>query len=153
MLDLGALYDDHLATLGRGYRELLATHQLDAIVLAAGQAAPRSRFDDQAWPTVITPAFAHWLPLPEPDAFVIVDGGARPRLVRVDTGDYWESAPRAESEVFWDRFTVITVRDLAAALAALQLESRSFGMVHIIGQIARASYATIFATVKSYADA
>lgn len=46
-----------------------------------------------------------------------------------------------------------TNSDLATALAALQLESRSFGLVHIVGQIARASYATIFATVKSYADA
>ena len=129
MLDLGALYDDHLAILGRGYRDVLTTHQLDAIVLAAGQPAPRSRFDDQAWPTVITPAFAHWLPLPEPDAFVIVDGAARPRLVRVDTGDYWESAPRAESELFWDRFEVITVKDVAAAVAALPT-----GRVALIGE-------------------
>lgn len=129
MLDLGALYDDHLAILGRGYRDVLTTHQLDAIVLAAGQAAPRSRFDDQAWPTVITPAFAHWLPLPEPDAFVIVDGAARPRLVRVATGDYWESAPRAESELFWDRFEVITVKDVAAAVAALPT-----GRVALIGE-------------------
>ncbi|MBK7076195.1 MAG: hypothetical protein IPH44_28280 [Myxococcales bacterium] len=46
-LDLGALYDDlHLATLGRGFisRPTSSTR----FVLAAGQAALRSRFDDQA---------------------------------------------------------------------------------------------------------
>lgn len=128
MLDLASAYTDHLGILARGYQEVLAAHQLDAIVLASGRAAPRSRFDDQAWPTVITPAFAHWLPLPEPDAFLIVDGGA-PRLIRVDTGDYWESAPRAESEGFWDRFAVTTVGDVAAAVAALPR-----GRVALIGE-------------------
>ena len=129
MLDLTSPYRDHLAALTSGYRQALADHHLDAVVLASGQAAARSRFDDQHWPIALTPAFAHWLPLPEADAFLIVDSGARPRLIRVVTGDYWESTPTAESDSFWDHFTVIEVPDLAAAVAQLPR-----GRVAMIGE-------------------
>ena len=72
MLDLTSPYREHLAALVAGYRRVLADHQLDAVVLASGQAAARSRFDDQHWPIALTPAFAHWLPLPEADAFLML---------------------------------------------------------------------------------
>ncbi|MBK9036465.1 MAG: Xaa-Pro dipeptidase [Myxococcales bacterium] len=133
MLDLTTPYRDHLATLTAAYHRVLADHHLDAIVLASGQAAPRCRFDDQSWPIAITPAFAHWLPLPEPDAFVVITAADRPRLIRVVTGDFWESTPTAESALFWDHFSVIEVPDLAAAAAALPR-----GRVALIGDRAPA---------------
>lgn len=110
MSEIAALYPDHLATLSAAYNEVLARHGLDAIVLAAGAPVLENRFDDQYRPMVATPAFAHWLPLPEPDAVLIVSVGARPRLVRVVTDDYWESPPTAESTHFWSGFDVIEVR-------------------------------------------
>lgn len=119
MSEIAALYPDHLAYLSRAYEALLAQHQLDAIVLAAGGPVLRNPFDDLYRPLVSTPAFAHWLPLPEADAVLVVRAGARPRLVRVVTDDYWETTPAAESSHFWSGFDVTEVRrpaDVAAHL-------------------------------------
>ena len=117
--DLAALYDAHLATLGRAHAALLAELQLDALVIAAGGPVLKNRFDDQHWPQATTPAFAHWLPLPEPDAVLVVTAGARPRLIRVVSDDYWELPPRAESEHFWAGFDLIELRAAADAGAHL----------------------------------
>lgn len=115
MSEIAALYPDHLATLSVAYSEILARHDLDAIVLAAGAPALRNRFDDLYRPLVCTPAFAHWLPLPEADAVLIVSANARPRLVRVVTDDYWDTPPTAESSHFWSGFEVIEVKTPADA--------------------------------------
>jgi Xaa-Pro dipeptidase len=119
MNDLTTLYRDHVSVLTAGYQRVLAQHRLDAIVLASGSAASKNRFDDQHWPAVITPAFAHWLPLPESFATLIIVGDRRPTLVRVVSADYWESAPVAESEHFWHHFDVIDVADAAAVIGHL----------------------------------
>lgn len=129
MDDLATRYRQHVTDLTAAYRGVLVAHQLDAVVLASGQAAPRSRFDDQYWPTVVTPAFAQWTPTPTADAFVVVSVDAPPRLIEVIGDDYWESPPRAAWEGFRDHLAVTTVRDVAAAVAALPR-----GRVAMIGE-------------------
>jgi Xaa-Pro dipeptidase len=119
MSEIAALYPGHLATLSSAYERVLAHHQLDAIVLCAGAPALKNRFDDLYRPLSITPAFAHWLPLPEPDAVLVVSAGARPRLVRVVPDDFWETVPTAESAHFWSGFDVVEVRAAADAAAHL----------------------------------
>jgi len=113
--DLAARYREHLDVLGRGTAAVLAAHDLDALVIAAGAPALKSRFDDQHWPQIPTPTFAHWLPLPEPDAVLVIRPGARPHLIRVASDDYWELPARAESDHFWDSFEVIEVKTAAGA--------------------------------------
>jgi len=112
---LAATYPDHLAALQRGYEAALAAHGCDAVVLCSGTAAPRSRFDDQAWPLLPTPAFAHWCPLVEADAFIVVAPGARPRLVRTTVDDYWEAVAPPDSNHFWPCFEVVDVAPGRAA--------------------------------------
>jgi Xaa-Pro dipeptidase len=114
---LAATYPDHLAYLQAGYEAALAAHGLDAIVLCGGAAASRSRFDDQAWPVLPTPAFAHWCPLVEADAFVVIRAGARPRLVRTIVEDFWETVAPAESNHFWPAFELVEVKPGQAASA------------------------------------
>lgn len=126
---LADLYRDHLTTLTAGYRQAMADHRLDAFVLASGQGASKSQFDDQHWPTVITPHFAHWLPLPAADAFLIITADQKPRLVRVVSGDYWDSAPAAESDHWIDHFAQVEVPDLAAVARELPR-----GQVAVIGE-------------------
>ena len=113
--DLAARYREHLDVLGRGTAAVLAAHDLDALVIAAGAPALKSRFDDQHWPQIPTPTFAHWLPLPEPDAVLVIRPGARPHLIRVASDDYWELPARAESDHFWASFEVIEVKTAAGA--------------------------------------
>jgi Xaa-Pro dipeptidase len=110
MSEIAALYPDHLAALGAAYNDVLTHHALDAIVLCAGAPALKNPFDDQYRPLTTTPAFAHWLPLPEPNAVLVVSAGARPRLVRVVSDDYWETPATAESTHFWSGFDVVEVR-------------------------------------------
>jgi len=107
---LAASYPAHLEYLQRGAEAALAAHGYDAVVLCSGAAAARSRFDDQAWPVLPTPAFAHWCPLVEPDAFVVIAGGARPRLIRTVVDDYWETTPPPESNHFWPCFDLVEVK-------------------------------------------
>ena len=108
-LDLTIPYAAHVATLERAYADALAEHGLDAVVVVAGRATIKNRFDDQWWPLAVTPTFAHWLPLREPDAALVIVPGRRPRLLRVTHDDYWDSAPVAESDHFWSCFETVAV--------------------------------------------
>ena len=106
------MYADHLAYLQAGYEAALAAHGYDAVVLCSGGAAARNRFDDQSWPLHPTPAFTHWCPLAEADAFIVVRPGRRPVLVRTIVEDYWETTPPPERDHFWAGFELVNVRGL-----------------------------------------
>jgi len=103
-------YPAHVAQLQAGTEAALAQHELDAVILCSGAAALRNRFDDQYWPLMPTPAFAHWCPLVEPDAYVVVRPGRKPQLVRTVVDDFWETVPPAESDHFWAAFEVVEVK-------------------------------------------
>lgn len=109
-MTLTTTYPEHLAYLQRGSEAALAAHGFDAVVLCSGTPASRNRFDDQSWPLVPTPAYAHWCPLVEADAFVVVRPGARPRLVRTIVDDYWEAPTPPEANHFWPEFELVEVR-------------------------------------------
>lgn len=108
-MTLAATYPDHLEYLQRGTEAALAAHGFDAVVLCSGSPASRNRFDDQSWPMMPTPAYSHWCPLVEADAFVVVRPGARPRLVRTVVDDFWETTPPPESGHFWPCFELVEV--------------------------------------------
>lgn len=114
-MTFAATYPDHLEYLQRGTEAALAAHGFDAVVLCSGAAASRNRFDDQYWPVMPTPAYAHWCPLVEADAFVVVRPGARPKLVRTIVDDFWEVAAPPESNHFWPCFELVEVRPGHAA--------------------------------------
>jgi Xaa-Pro dipeptidase len=103
-------YPAHLEYLQRGTEAALAAHGFDAVVLCSGTAAQKSRFDDQYWPLCPTPSFAHWCPLVEADAYVVVRPGHKPRLVRTVVEDFWETQAPPESDHFWSAFEVIEVK-------------------------------------------
>jgi Xaa-Pro dipeptidase len=107
---LAATYPAHLDHLQRGTEAALAAHGYDAVVLCGGSPASRNRFDDQSWPLMPTPAFAHWCPLVEADAFLVIAPGARPRLVRTIVDDFWEVTAPPENNHFWSSFELVEVR-------------------------------------------
>lgn len=122
-MTLDATYPAHLDYLQRGTEAALAAHGYDALVLCSGAPASRNRFDDQAWPLLPTPAFAHWCPLVEADAFVLVVPGKRPTLVRTVVDDFWETTAAPESAHFWSRFAAVDIKSgrIADALPAGKL--------------------------------
>jgi Xaa-Pro dipeptidase len=119
-MTLEATYPAHLEALQRGYEAALAAHGFDAVVLCSGAPASRNQFDDQSWPLMPTPAFAHWCPLVEADAFIVVAPGKRPRLVRTIADDFWETVAPPESNHFWACFelTEVTAGHAGEALPA-----------------------------------
>jgi Xaa-Pro dipeptidase len=102
-------YPDHVASLQRATESILAELHYEALVLCSGAPQSRNRFDDQSWPLCPTPAFTHWCPLVEADAYIIVRPGRKPTLVRTVVDDFWETQPPPESDHFWDAFDVVTV--------------------------------------------
>jgi Xaa-Pro dipeptidase len=107
---LAASYPEHLEYLQRGTEAALAAHGYDAVVLCSGAAASRNRFDDQAWPLLPTPAYAHWCPLVEADTHLVVRPGTRPKLVRTLVEDFWETVAPPESNHFWPCFELAEVK-------------------------------------------
>ena len=108
-MTIAATYRDHIGYLQRGYEAALAANGFDAVVLCSGAAASKNRFDDQSWPLSPTPAYSHWCPLVEADAFVAVVPGNKPKLVRTVVDDFWETAPPPESDHLWAAFDVVEV--------------------------------------------
>jgi Xaa-Pro dipeptidase len=102
-------YPDHVAHLQRSTEAILAAQKYEALVLCSGAPQSKNRFDDQSWPLSPTPAFTHWCPLAEPDAFVVIRGGRKPTLVRTIVDDFWETTAPPESDHFWGAFDVVTV--------------------------------------------
>ena len=102
-------YPEHVSTLQRATEQILADQKYEALVLCSGAPQSKNRFDDQSWPLSPTPAFSHWCPLAEPDAYLVVRAGRRPTLVRTVVDDFWEPQPPPESDHFWNEFDVVTV--------------------------------------------
>lgn len=103
-------YPQHIDHLQRQTETILVEHGLDALVLCSGVAQSKNRFDDQTWPLSPTPAYLHWCPLVEPNAFVVVRPGRRPTLIRTAVNDFWEAVPSPESDHFWSQFEVVVVQ-------------------------------------------
>ena len=105
-MSLSALFKDHIATLQAGYTQALAQAKYDAVVLHSGRGLKQRTVDDQYWPLKVNPSFAHWLPLLEPGALVVVNPGTSPLLVRPANDSFWEGPAPIPGEHFWDSFAV-----------------------------------------------
>jgi Xaa-Pro dipeptidase len=108
-VDLSALYAKHVAHLIQTQTAAMAATGVEVLVLHAGSPALKDRFDDQHHPLRPTPAFAHWAPVAEPDALVILREGARPTLVRPRIDDFWEAPPAPPPDWVLAQFEVVTV--------------------------------------------
>jgi len=108
-VDLSDLYAAHVRHLIDAQTAAMAAAGVDVLVLHAGSPALKDRFDDQHHPLRPTPAFAHWVPVADPDALVILRAGARPRLIRPRVDDFWEAPPAPPPDWVLAPFDVATV--------------------------------------------
>ncbi|NDL64522.1 Xaa-Pro dipeptidase [Acerihabitans arboris] len=111
MESFSILYQDHLATLQKRAREVLARHNLDALLIHSGE--PITAFlDDHDYPFKVNPQFKAWLPVTGvPHCWLWVDGVNKPKLWFYLPVDYWYSVePLPES--FWTPYIdIIPIRD------------------------------------------
>lgn len=116
-------YRDHIRRLREAYSEAASATGYDAIVIAAGHAAQKSPFDDQDWPFVATPMFAHWVPGPVPGGVLVVADGAV-RVVWPTHADFWDSPPVAVPEYVWSELEPCEVATAEAIAGFLPTRGR-----------------------------
>src|SRR5262249_46868682 len=104
---LATAYAAHLDHVTRAYAAAAERTGFDALAIHAGAPALVNRFDDLHHPLSQTPSFAHVLPLAEPDAWVVIAPGARPRLIRTVVDDYWEAPPAPPPDFVLAGFDVV----------------------------------------------
>lgn len=122
-------YEAHLGQVADGYARALEACDLDAVVIHSGSPSRRTSFDDQDWPLRPTPHFMHWLPLPEPEALLVIVPGAKPKLLRLEQSNFWEAPVRPESDHFWPFFEVVTVQSHEGMRSLLPV-----GRVEFVGE-------------------
>lgn len=122
------LYRAHIATLQTGYGRALEEQGFAALLIHAGAVQAVSRFDDREWPFRPTPAFAHWLPLVEPESWLVVEPGRRPRVLRCYQAGYWDGPPPPAPDWVWAE---IDVRQVAPDRLAGELPT---GRIAFVGE-------------------
>lgn len=106
-MSLTARFEAHVAHLQKGYERALGSAKFDAVVLHAGRGLKQRSVDDQYWPLKVNPSFAHWLPLLEAGALVVVVPGNVPTLVRPQNDSFWEGPAPVPGDHFWNSFSVV----------------------------------------------
>src|SRR6188472_1070793 len=101
MENLPELYRAHIANLQAGYGRALESSGHAALLVHAGAVQAVSRFDDREWPFKPSPPFAHWLPLQEPESWLLVVPGKRPRVLRCYQAGYWDGPTAQPPDWVW----------------------------------------------------
>jgi Xaa-Pro dipeptidase len=141
MESLSSLYQEHLATLQKRTREILARQQVDALLIHSGE--PLTAFlDDQDYPFKANPQFKAWVPLINvAHCWLWVDGVSKPTLWFYLPVDYWY-AVEPVPESFWTPYVNIVPikkpedinsllparRDNVAYLGSAQARALSLGV-------------------------
>lgn len=107
-------YAEHITARRRAIDAALESCAYDAVLIHSGHIETYFA-DDQGIAFRATPHFLHWLPLAEPDHFLLLRRGERPRLLFRVRRDYWyEQAPLGTP--FWaPHFDVDEITEQATA--------------------------------------
>jgi Xaa-Pro dipeptidase len=127
--ELEKAYLGHIADLVVRYAPILASAEVDSVVIHSGSPLKRTEFDDQFWPLRITPHFQHWLPLAQADCALVISPGRKPLLAWFKSTSYWESPPEPESRYFERAMDVRSVDDVTSIKALIPA-----GRVAFIGE-------------------
>jgi Xaa-Pro dipeptidase len=109
MVNLADLYRSHVAHLQAEYGRALEAQGVAALLIHAGAIQAVSRFDDREWPFKPTPAFAHWLPLVEPDSWLVFEPGKRARVLRCYQAGYWDGPAAPVPDWVWQEVEARTI--------------------------------------------
>jgi Xaa-Pro dipeptidase len=112
LAELAELYRAHIEHLTAGYSTALERHGYAALVVDSGPIAAKSRFDDAEWPFRPCPTFAHFMPLREADAYLLLEPGRAPALLRSYQAGFWDGPAPAVPDWVW---AVIAARTVAPA--------------------------------------
>lgn len=128
---LAQLYPAHVAVQAERTARALARAGLDRLIIFAGSERLAFR-DDTAYPFIANPYFKAWLPLvAHPDSALVITPGARPRLLYMQSRDFWHMPPGDPTGYWIEQFAITTVANRTELLAALPSD---LGTCAVIGE-------------------
>lgn len=129
--DLGRAYAEHIERLSLRFAHALAVAGYDRVLVCSGCEQHVAR-DDQAYPYRAEPYFLQWLPLPDaPGSVIELVAGRRPRLVFVQSRDFWHAPPANPTGYWIEHFEIVTVADAREAARVL---ARGRGRTAAVGE-------------------
>ncbi len=100
MDSLVTLYKNHIATLQQRAQQVLARHQLDAMLIHSGELLTVF-LDDHNYPFKVNPHFNAWIPVTQvPGCWLWIDGVSKPKLWFYSPIDYWHNVEPLPNS-FW----------------------------------------------------
>ncbi|MBP2153098.1 Xaa-Pro dipeptidase [Erwinia rhapontici] len=91
MESLVTLYQQHVKTLQQRAQQVLARHNLDAMLIHSGELLTVF-LDDHTYPFKVNPQFKAWVPVTQvPNCWLWIDGVNKPKLWFYSPVDYWHN--------------------------------------------------------------
>lgn len=100
MESLVTLYQQHVKTLQQRAQQVLARHNLDAMLIHSGELLTVF-LDDHTYPFKVNPQFKAWVPVTQvPNCWLWIDGVNKPKLWFYSPVDYWHNVEPLPNS-FW----------------------------------------------------
>lgn len=100
MESLVTLYQQHVNTLQQRAQQVLARHNLDAMLIHSGELLTVF-LDDHTYPFKVNPQFKAWVPVTQvPNCWLWIDGVNKPKLWFYSPVDYWHNVEPLPNS-FW----------------------------------------------------
>ncbi|MDC9591335.1 Xaa-Pro dipeptidase [Xenorhabdus sp. XENO-10] len=129
MEKLASLYQEHIKTLQKRAREILARTQLDALLIHSGESL-RIFLDDSHYPFKVNAHFKAWVPVTKvPNCWLWIDGVNKPKLWFYSPVDYWHSVEPLPNGYWTDEIEMIHLakaEDISAKLNGLSKQNAAY---------------------------
>lgn len=121
MESLVTLYQEHVKTLQQRAQQVLARHNLDAMLIHSGELLTVF-LDDHTYPFKVNPQFKAWVPVTQvPNCWLWIDGVNKPKLWFYSPVDYWHNVEPLPNSFWTGAVEVIGLKnadDIAQQLPA-----------------------------------
>ncbi|MEJ4047424.1 Xaa-Pro dipeptidase [Erwinia sp. SLM-02] len=121
MESLVTLYQEHLKTLQQRAQQVLARHNLDAMLIHSGELLTVF-LDDHSYPFKVNPQFKAWVPVTQvPNCWLWIDGVSKPKLWFYSPVDYWHNVEPLPQSFWTSEIDIIALKnadDIAQLLPA-----------------------------------
>ncbi|MEN5018705.1 Xaa-Pro dipeptidase [Erwinia sp. Eh17-17] len=111
MESLVTLYQQHVKTLQQRAQQVLARHNLDAMLIHSGELLTVF-LDDHTYPFKVNPQFKAWVPVTQvPNCWLWIDGVNKPKLWFYSPVDYWHNVEPLPHSFWTGEIDVIALKN------------------------------------------
>jgi len=111
MDSLVTLYQEHVKTLQQRAQQVLARHNLDAMLIHSGELLTVF-LDDHRYPFKVNPQFKAWVPVTQvPNCWLWIDGVNKPKLWFYSPVDYWHNVEPLPQAFWTDEIDVVALKN------------------------------------------